>query len=213
MNQMNIKNIRIAILLLLFLLVKVTGFTQTKFKGFYSGALAGSQNIFGGSYVEGRDVLAQKSGFVIEFPIGFRLQALKQSMVLGLEFSLGFTDGDLLHTDDPKPLTIKYSNSFQRGFGGMAGWVPGRKKNLLVFAYLNETKRKFEVEIRDRHGVYKQKDKQGMLKYGLGMEWPITKFLHIRGSAGLMRVDFGERITNINVEDKADVMAGLIFQF
>lgn len=210
---MNIKNIRIIILLLLFLLVKATGFTQATFEGFYTGALAGSQNIFGGSYVEGVDVLAQKSGFVVEFPIGFRFQALKESLVLGLEFSLGITDGDLMHVDDSKPLTINYSNSFQRGFGGMAGWVPGRKRNFLVFAYLNETKRKFEVEIRDRHGAYKQKDKQGMLKYGLGMEWPVTKLLHVRGSAGLMRVDFGERITNINVEDKADVMAGLIFQF
>lgn len=213
MNQMNIKNIRITILLLLFLLVKDTGFTQEKFEGFYIGALGGSQNIFGGSNVEGIDVLAQKSGFVMEFPAGFRLQALNERLVLGLEFTLGITDGNLLHMDDSKPLTINYSNSFQRGFGGMAGWAPGRGRNLLLFLYLNETKRTFDVDIRDRHGRYRQKDKQGMLKYGLGLEFPLTGILHIRASAGLMRVDFGDRITNINVEDRGDIMAGLVFQF
>jgi len=213
MNQMNIKNIRTTILLLLLVLVCAPGFAQTKFSGFYAGMLAGSQNIFGGSNVEGIDVLAQKSGFVLEFPVGLRLQTLNKRLVLGLEFSVGMTDGDLLHKDETKPLTINYSNSFQRGFGGTAGWATGRRRNLLLFAYLNETKRKFEVDILDRHGRYSQKDKQGMLKYGLGLEFPLAGILHLRASAGLMRVDFGDRITNINVEDRGDVMAGLIFQF
>ncbi len=209
MNKENIRTI-----LLVFLTIGcAAGFAQTKFSGLYTGALFGSQNIFGGSYVEGVDVLAQKSGFVLDFPVGLRLQTLNERLVLGLEFTLGITDGDLFHQDDTKPLTINYSNSFQRGFGGMAGWVPGRGRTLLLFLYLNETKRKFDVDIRDRHGKYSQKDKQGMLKYGLGLELPLKGILHLRASAGLMRVDFGDRITNINIEDRGDFMAGLIFQF
>lgn len=85
------------------------------FDGLYLGANAGSQNLFGGSFVDGTDVLAQESRFVAELFTGFRKQFLKGRLLAGAEVQIGFTDGDLLHQDPDKSLRINYKNSFQSG--------------------------------------------------------------------------------------------------
>lgn len=194
------------------------GFTQTEtfsrhFDGLHLGANAGSQNIFGGSFVDGVDVLAQESRFVAELFTGFRKQFFKGRMMAGAEVQIGFTDGDLTHYDADKPLTINYENNFQSGYGLTLGAVFFKKKTLLAYAYAFETARKFDVTIRDGFSTYRQKDEQGMLKYGLGLEAKIWRGLHTRITLGRLRVDFGDQITNIEVDDKWDFTIGVLYQF
>lgn len=186
---------------------------QLRFDGFYLGVAFGSQNIFGGSFVNGVDVLAQDSRFVTDFSAGYRRQFFKGRMMFGAELQTGITDGDLMHEDPENQLFIKYENSSQWGVGLTLGAALGKRKNILVFAYGNETKRRFDVRINENGSTYNQKDKQGMLKYGLGLEVPVYKGLNVRATFGGLRVDFGDLVTNIDVEDKADIMAGLLWQF
>lgn len=182
------------------------------FDGIYLGANAGSQNLFGGSFVDGTDVLAQESRFVAELFTGFRKQFLKGRLLAGAEVQIGFTDGDLLHHDPDKSLKINYKNSFQNGYGLTLGAVLLKNKNLLAYTYAFETKRKFDVTIREGAATYKQKDEQGMLKYGLGVEAKIWRGLHARATLGRLRVDFGDLKTNIDVEDKWDMTLGVVYQ-
>lgn len=183
------------------------------FDGIYVGMSAGSQNLFGGSFVNGVDVLAQDSRFVTELYAGFRKQFLKRRFLAGIEFQIGFTDGNLKHSEPAKPLFITYKNSFQSGLGLTLGVALGKQRRFLLFAYGNETTRKFDVKISEQNGSYTQQDEQGMLRYGIGLEMQIYKVLNIRASTGRYRVDFGELITNIDVEDKMDFMLGVICQF
>jgi hypothetical protein len=189
------------------------GAPQRRFDGFYLGANAGSQNLFGGSFVDGVDVLAQDSRFVAELFTGFRKQFLKGRLVAGAELQFGFTDGDLLHQDFANSLTIKYKNNFQNGYGLTLGGVFLKEKSLLAYAYAFETERKFDVSVHQDGGSFKQKDEQGMLRYGLGLETIIWRGLRFRSTLGRLRVDFGNLKTNIRVDDKWDFTAGVVWQF
>ncbi|HMQ47663.1 MAG TPA: hypothetical protein PKA00_09615 [Saprospiraceae bacterium] len=206
---------RLTISLLLALAI-TGGFAQTDdkyFDGIHIGANVGSQNLFGGSFVDGVDVLAQEFRFVAELFTGFRKQFLKGRMMAGAEVQIGFTDGNLIHQNPAESLTINYKNNFQSGYGLTLGAVFLKKKTLLAYAYAFETERKFDVSIRDAFGTYQQKDEQGMLKYGLGLEAKIWRGLHARATLGRLRVDFGDQITNIEVDDKWDFTAGVVWQF
>lgn len=210
-------------LLIIFVLIDLNSYAQKsdtpegeaikKFDGLYLGVNAGIQNVFGGSFVNEMDILAQESKFVSEFALGFRKQFLHNRFLIGLELSGGVLDGSLTHTDADEQLYISYKTSFQHSMGLQAGTVVGKKKNLLLFAYTNETKRTFDVEIQQRQYNFTQTDKQGMLKYGLGVEWQAFTHINIRTSFGALRVDFGELQTNMEVEDKFDASLGIIFQF
>lgn len=189
------------------------GAAERHFDGLYLGANAGSQNLFGGSFVDGVDVLAQESRFVAEVFTGFRKQFLKGRLAGGVEVQIGFTDGNLLHVDPANSLMITYKNNFQYGYGLVLGGVPFKERNLLAFAYAFETERRFDVTITDKYGPYKQKDEQGMLKYGLGLEAIIWRRLHARATVGRLRVDFGDQVTNIEVDDKWDFTVGVVYQF
>lgn len=186
---------------------------QLYFDGLHFGANAGSQNLFGGSFVDGVDVLAQESRFVAELFSGFRKQFLKGRLLAGAELQMGFTDGDLIHEDPTQSLIINYENDFQSGYGLMLGSVFLKEKTLLIYAYAFETERKFDVHIHQGEHSFKQKDEQGMLKYGLGLEAKIWKGLHLRTTAGRLRVDFGDLVTNIEVDDKWDFTVGVLGQF
>ena len=182
------------------------------FDGLYLGVSTGYQNIFGGSLVNGVDVLAQDTRRVWDIPIGYRKQFIKGRYLLGIEYSFGFTDGNLMHSDDINQLEITYENNSQSGIGGLGGVLVGRKRAFLIYGYLNETSRNFEVRIVDKGKVIRQRDEQGMLKYGLGVEAHLWQGLNFRASVGALRVDFGDQITNIDVEDELDLMIGLIYQ-
>jgi hypothetical protein len=130
----------------------------------------------------------------------------------GAELRLGVLDGNLEHNDPDEPIRITYKNNTQFGYGLTAGVIFGRQDKNLLLIYINETTRKFDVTLVDEFGPYYQKDEQGMLKYGIGFERLIWKKVNARLTAGMLSVDFGDRMTNINVEDKIDLMAGVVFQ-
>ena len=183
------------------------------FDGFYAGLEMGSQNIFGGSLIDGKDVLAQKSGFVADFFTGYRKQFLNDRLLAGADLLFGITDGDLMFSNPEEALEINYKNNTQFGYGLKIGVVLGKQKRFLIFAYGNETKRKFDVDIQQGVWEFSQTDKQGMIKYGLGLEAKVFNNLNVRVKVGGLSVDFGDLETNIDVEDKIDIMAGVLFQF
>lgn len=187
--------------------------TSLNFQGVYIGLNAGVQNVFAGSFVNNMDILAQESLFVSEMAIGYRTYLLKNRLVVGLEYSLGFLDADLEHVDNSQPLRIQYESSQQSSFGLTVGILPGSKKRLLIFLYANETKREFQVDIDQPPYNFNQTDRQGMLKYGIGLEHQIFPGIAIRSTYGRLNVDFGELETNIDVEDKQDFTLGFTFQF
>lgn len=183
------------------------------FDGIYLGVAAGAQNIFGGSFVDGVDILAQESRFVLDWAAGFRKQFFRDRLLAGVEFQVGFTDGDLAYAEPAAQRSIRYENSMQSGLGLTLGVALGKRKNVLLFCYGNETKRNFDVTVIDGTQSYRQQDKQGMLKYGLGVETHLWKGLNARATAGRLRVDFGDQVTNIDVEDRMDFMIGFVYQF
>jgi hypothetical protein len=183
------------------------------FDGMYFEVNVGSQNVFGGSFVNDMDILAQESKLVTEIGLGYRKQFMNNRLVTGLAFSLGFLNGNLEHISADDPLKINYKNSSQYSFGLITGILLDKHRRFLLYGYLNETKRKFHVIIDQPPYNYTQRDKQGMLKFGVGMEYQVFKRFHVKASFGGLRVDFGELKTNINVEDKYDLMTGIVYQF
>ena len=134
-------------------------------------------------------------------------------MVTGLEYSVGFLNGNLEHNSPSESLFIKYENSFQSSIGINIGVALGEQRRYMLFGYLNETKRKFDVDINQYHYHYTQRDKQGMLKYGIGLELSVIKRINLKVTFGGLRVDFGELETNIDVDDKYDFTFGINYQF
>jgi len=192
-------------------LTESTSDPDLKFDGFYIGANIGIQNVFGGSFVNEMDILAQEHRLVLELQTGYRKQFLSERFVLGLEFQLGFLNADLMHME--QDLKIFYDSNIQSGIGLTAGYAFGRKRSLLVFLYANETKRKFDVNIENQNFEFTQTDKQGMLKYGFGIEYSLGEKVNLRATAGKLNVDFGSLVTNIDVEDKMDFTLGAVFNF
>jgi hypothetical protein len=187
--------------------------TAKYFDGPYLGVNIGTQNVFGGSFVNEMDILAQQSKVVTEFTLGYRTQLVKNRLVAGIAFSMGFLDGSLEHNDETEPLNISYKTSFQSSIGTKIGIALGKQRRYLIFGYINETKRKFDVAINQPPYEFTQRDKQGMLKYGIGVELNLKKRINISTTFGGLRVDFGDLETNIDVEDKYDLTIGLNYQF
>jgi len=187
--------------------------TMKHFDGPYLGVDIGIQNVFGGSFVNDMDILAQDYKLVTELAVGYRAQLLEKRLVTGLEFSVGFLNGSLEHSSQSEPLFINYDNSFQYSVGINIGVALGKHRRYMLFGYLNETKRKFAVDISQFHYNYTQRDKQGMLKYGIGLELSVMKRINVKATFGGLRVDFGDLETNIDVEDKYDFTFGINYQF
>ena len=185
---------------------------ELSFDGFYMGLNVGIQNIFGGSLIEGEDILAQEYRMVTETSMGFRKQLFNQRWVVGAELHIGFLNADLEHRDEVRDLYIDYKSRFQSGIGLQTGLALGKSRKFLMLIYANETKRKFDVDIEYGAFDFSQTDKQGMLRYGMGLEYDLGP-LNLRSTFGLYRVDFGDLPVNIDVEDKYDFTLGVIYQF
>ncbi|MBM3512134.1 MAG: porin family protein [Alphaproteobacteria bacterium] len=182
------------------------------FDGPYVGLDAARQNTIAGALVAGIDTLAQSTRSVASINAGYRM-AFSGGVVAGVERNYGLTDGDLKLDDTANRLTIDYANSRQYGFGIQGGYAFGAESGTLVFAYLSETKRSFDVTIRRPLGVGTQRDKQRLLRYGVGLEQQVSGAFSIRGLIGLSRADFGSRRTNIDPSDKVDLAFGVAYQF
>jgi len=192
---------------------QISSQTKSYFDGVYLKAAVGSQNIFGGAFIDNLDLLAQKSGFVFELSPGYRKQFLQNRLVVGLEILLGFTDGDLVEFDERYQYDVFYKNNFQRAFGLITGVTVGSKKNFLILGYANAMNRKFDIEIVDTSGaVFTQQDGQGFLQYGVAVEVNLNKMIHTRASLGGVYTDYGDLITSQAVDDKLDFNLGIIYQ-
>ncbi len=182
------------------------------FDGPYLALEVSRQNTIAGALVANVDTLAQASRNVASLAVGYRHQ-FAGGLVVGLEGSFGVTNGDLKHVDSANGLTIDYKNGSQYALGGTLGYVLGETRQTLVFAYLSETKRSFDVTVRGPLGVGAQKDEQGLLRYGAGVERRFTENLSLRASLGSSRARFGDRRTNIDPKTQIDFSLGVVWQF
>lgn len=185
-----------------------------KFDGIYLSSSVGIQNIFGGALIDELDLLAQKSGFVLETSLGYRRQFAKERMLVGVELQFGLTNGDLTETDIRNQSKVTYENSSQGGYGLTIGGILGKSRGLLVFGYLNNTRRNFDIEITETDGrAYTQKDGQVFIRYGIGAEFPVWRRFHIKASFGSVITDYGDLTISQSVDDKMDFNLGATFQF
>lgn len=180
------------------------------FDGFHFGAGLASQNVWGGSLVDGIDVLAQDRRMVLELSGGWRKQFGR--FVAGVEAQFGFLDGTLFHANPVDSLTVQYEGNRQNGFGLTVGGVLGSRHQTLLFAYAFETTRRFEVVIQDGSRLLRQKDEQGFLRYGIGAETRLVGGLGLRATIGAYRVDFGDLVTNIDVSGEMEYTLGVVYQ-
>ncbi len=183
------------------------------FDGPFVGLEIASQNYFGGAFVGGIDVLAQDSKIVADLSVGYRKQWRNDRLLTGLRLSFGRTDGDLTHADPAGRFDIAYQNDSQLGYGIEIGGVLRQARNLALFVYVYEVEREFEVTITSRFGTFRQTDEQTLIRFGIGAEMHLFHGLNLRAAVGRIDVDFGDLITNIDVEDKTDFGIGLIYQF
>ena len=183
------------------------------FDGLHFGANISSQNIISGAFIKGVDVLTQESRFVNEFSIGFRKQILNDRILLGVEYKFGFTNGNLNLSDAEQQLEISYENSTQSGLGITIGVVVSKRKDILIFGFINYVSRRFDITIRDQESLYHQEDNMLWPKYGIGVEIPVHKKLNAIFSIGSMQVDLDDKLKNIEVENKLDITLGINYQF
>ena len=147
------------------------------FSGFHLGMNVGSQNLFGGAFIDGIDVLAQERRRVIEFSAGLRRQFLGDHLLVGAEVQYGLTDGDLMHFDAPSQSDVSYENLSQRGFGLTLGYAGGPGGNVAIYSYAYATDRNFEISVVDPNGSYGQTDGQSFLQYGFTVFHSCTKII------------------------------------
>ena len=181
-----------------------------RYQGVYTGISIGKQNYFGGAFLDDLDVLSQKSARLIDLSAGWRTP-LSEGWVLAIEGAYGIADGNLFLQN--ANYTIDYQNEYQLSGGLIAGKIVGQAKNWMLFAYSYFTLRKFDIQISSATGSFSQQDEQGVWRYGLGLERRLLKNWSVRASLGQTYVDLGGLKTNIEVNDKADAMIGLVYQF
>lgn len=215
MKKSKVQNILISILILLSIHLQAQeDVDNERFDGMYLGSSVGIQNIFGGALIDELDLLAQKSGFVFETSLGYRKQFANERLLAGVELQFGFTNGDLTETDLRNQSSVTYQNSSQGGYGLMIGGVLGKSMRLLVFSYLNNTRRNFDIQITPvAGGAYMQEDGQVFTRYGIGAELPVWGRLHIKASFGAVMTDYGDLVASQSVNDKMDMNLGVSFQF
>lgn len=187
-------------------------FAQDKmFSGLYAGVEVGRNEIIGGSRVDNVDFLSQDSRAVVGFQGGWRHQ-FGMGLVVGVEGSLGLMDGTLNLSEPASQLDITYENNRQTTIGLTGGFAFGADKRWLLFAYISEATRNFDVTINQAGAMFAQKDEQGMLRYGIGVERQFIGPLNLRLSVGTGRADFGDRQTNIDVQRRLEFAVGALLQ-
>jgi hypothetical protein len=185
------------------------GAQSRDFHGVYLGAEVGREDFIGGSFVDGVDFLAQDTKRVASLVAGVRYQTAV-GIVVGAEGTWGSTDGDLTLEDPANDLRIDYANDTQTSIGGMLGFAAG---SVLLFAHASEVTRHFDVRVTRGGGAFDQKDEQGMLRYGIGVEATVVPSLQLRLEGGFGRADFGDARTNIEPERPLQLALGVMYQF
>jgi Outer membrane protein beta-barrel domain len=181
------------------------------FEGAWLGVEAGQQNVAAGALVAGTDVLRQEGKTVATVMGGYRF-GFGGRYVLGLDAGFGWIDGDLARAA-PGGGSIEYLAKPQYQIGGMAGMELDLGGPTLLFAYLNETTRSFNVYVQQGAQRFQQQDEQGTLRYGVGLERAMGESLAVRVTVGSSRADYGDRRTDIDGDKAIDVMVGLVWRF
>lgn len=193
----------------LFLIVAASAAHAQTFSGPYAGLEFGRQHVIGGSLVDGVDTLQEDSRLVSSGFAGLRVQAAR--FVVGGELGVGRMDGDLRLTDPARALAVDYLNDGQWHWGLQAGYAV--RDHTLLFAYLSEVTRTFDVTITRSGLTTPQQDEQGLLRFGAGLEQRVAGPLHLRVTAGTSRADFGGRPTNLTIGRRLEAAGGLVVQF
>ena len=185
---------------------------RRNFSGGLVGAEVGRLNVIGGSLVDGVDTLSQDTRPAVTVVGGGRYE-FGNRLVLGAEVGFGFEDGDLRLEDASQALVVDYRNDRHFRLGGTAGLVLGAARRTLLFGYLSELSRSFDVTVAENGQTMTQQDDQGLLRYGVGLERAIGRWLSLRGTVGSSRAGFGDRQTNIEVTRPIEAAVGLLFRF
>jgi len=195
-------------LVLLLTLASSHAFAQKHFSGPFVDFGANQEHVIGGSLIEGIDVLSEDTRTVFSAGVGYRYQ-FDMGLVMGASISKGWLDGDQDLGDEV--LSVDWKNDSQWDWEVNAGWAFADRFHAFVFA--SEVTRKFEVDIANETINFSQTDEQGMLRIGIGGEAYLVRGLSARLKIGTGRADFGDVVTNIDVEQKVHLSAGLRFTF
>lgn len=168
---------------------------------------AGRQQVIGGSLVDGVDTLQEDVRTVTSLSAGLRGRLGR--LMFGGELGRGWFDGSLERRDPTA--TVQYDSSSQWHWALTAGSAVGDAT--LLYAYMSEVTRAFDVTITRPGGVTDQDDEQGLLRVGMAVERRLRGPLRARVMAGTSRADFGGRPTNIEPRRRLEVSLGLVWQF
>jgi hypothetical protein len=185
---------------------------EKAFTGVYAGVEAGTVNVIAGALVDGVDTLAQDTRGAVSFVIGGRYQFANR-LVLGVEFGAARESADLALDDPLSGAQVEYRNGSHTRIGGTAGVVLGSRRFTHVFAYLSELSRSFDVTVTRAGASVAQRDEQGLLRLGGGVEQRIAPRFSVRGTLGSSRADFAGRPTNITPTRPLEAAVGLMFRF
>jgi hypothetical protein len=179
------------------------------YRGLYAGAEVGRQHVIGGSLVDGVDTLQDAARTVATMFGGLRGQIGR--LVVGGELGLGRMDGDLRLEDLERAMVVGYAGDSQWHWALNAGYVvrPGS----LIFGYVSEVTRNFDVTIERPESTVLQQDEQGLLRFGAGLEQQLKGPFRLRGTLGTARADFGGRQTNVVITRRLELSMGLVVQF
>jgi hypothetical protein len=191
------------------LLLAMADAGHAAFAGPVLGIEGGRQNVIAGARIGDVDVLRQEGKAAFSLIGGYRW-ALGARGLVGFEAGVGWLDGDLAR--NAGAASVEYQPKGQYHYGGLAGWVVETPHPVLLFAYLNETKRTFRVDIQQGGSRVAQEDRQGMLRFGVGIEAPIAGGLHGRITLGTTRARFEGR-TDLVGSKVPELMAGLSWKF
>ena len=181
----------------------------THFTGPYLGFELSRQHVIGGSLVDGVDTL-QDDMRVVASVLGGLRRAIGR-LVVGGELGLGRMDGDLVLHDPARDLRVAYANPGQWHWAVAAG--PTLGPGTLLYAYVSEVTRQFDVAVVQRGATVSQEDEQGLLRFGLGLERRMARGAHVRVAAGTSRADFGGRRTNIVPGRRLELTVAALWQF
>ncbi len=179
-----------------------------KFEGLYIGINTGVQSVFSEALIDEQRVPEQDSRWTAEFLIAHRWQFLNDRIVFGLEVQLGLTDGDLDRSFTGfRQLDINFTNNSQASLGYSMGYVSGKKKNILLYTYLHQIRRSFDISLTEDGSIIAwQRDSQTALRYGLGLEYNL-------GRQFSTRLSLGSQNLKINVDEATEFTLGVIYQF
>lgn len=173
--------------------------------GVFVAAEHGLQQLIGGAQYAGIDMLAADVRAVTSFAFGMRFEV--GGWTFGGDLGFGQTDGKLRLEDPAIPLTIRYRNNSQVQFGLHLG--RRLREDWLVYGYLSEASRDFDVTLTDGSGSFQQSDGQGILRFGVGVERPINRLFSWRAALGSARAKF-DGPTNIDPDRELELALGII---